>query len=42
MIAKIFDQYLDVIALEPNLFSLNMKDSFAAYNDPSFGEAQIK
>ena len=42
MIAKIYDQYLDVIALEPNMFSLNIKNSFAAYNEPSLNESQIK
>jgi hypothetical protein len=42
MVAKIFDQYLDVIALEPALFCLNMKDAFTAYNEPSLGEGQIR
>lgn len=42
MVSKIYDQYLDVIALEPSLFSLNIKDSFAAYNDPSLKEQQIR
>ena len=32
MVTKIVDQYLDVISLEPNLFTLNMKNSFSAYN----------
>jgi hypothetical protein len=41
-VTKIFDQYLDVIALEPNLFTLNIKDSFALYNEPSFNETQIR
>jgi len=42
MISKVYDQYLDVIALEPSLFTLNINDSFIAYNDPSLGEQQIK
>lgn len=42
MVSKIFDQYLDVITLEPNLFHLNVKDSFYSYNIPGIGEQQIK
>lgn len=42
LISKVYDQYLDIIALEPFLFTLNMKNSFVGYNDPSLGEAQIK
>jgi sec1 family domain-containing protein 1 len=42
MVSKIYDQYLDVIALEPGLFTLNIKDSFAQYNAPSLSEAQIR
>jgi hypothetical protein len=42
LVSKVFDQYLDVIALEPSMFTLNVKDSLVAYNDPSLGEAQIR
>jgi sec1 family domain-containing protein 1 len=42
LISKVFDQYLDVIALEPSMFTLNIKDSLIAYNDPSISEAQIR
>lgn len=42
MISKVFDQYLDVIALEPSLFTLNIRNSFLAYNVPSLSEAQIR
>jgi hypothetical protein len=42
MVSKIYDQYLDVIALEPGLFTLNIKDSFTQYNAPSLSEAQIR
>lgn len=40
VISKVYDQYLDVIALEPSLFTLNIKDSFVAFNDPSLGTSQ--
>jgi hypothetical protein len=42
LVSKIFDQYLDVIALEPSLFTLNIKDSFIGYNETSLSEAQIR
>lgn len=42
MVAKIYDQYLDVVTLEPNLFHLNLRDSFYSYNIPGMGEQQIK
>lgn len=42
MISKIYDQYLDLVTLEPNLFHLNVKDSFYSYNIPGIGEQQIK
>ena len=42
MISKLYDQYLDVIALEPSMFTLNIKDSLMAYNDPSISEIQIR
>jgi sec1 family domain-containing protein 1 len=42
MVSKIYDQYLDVIALEPGLFTLNIKDSFTQYNAPSLSETQIR
>jgi hypothetical protein len=41
-ISKVYDQYLDVIALEPTLFSLNVKNAFSLYNDPSLNETQIR
>jgi hypothetical protein len=41
-ITKIYDEYLDTICLEPTLFTLNMKDSFRAFNDPSSSEIQIR
>ena len=42
MVSKIFDQYLDVIALEPNLYTLNLKNSFISYNQPSLSEKEIR
>lgn len=42
LVSKIYDQYLDLTVLEPSLFTLNIEDSFMAYNDPSFGESQIR
>jgi hypothetical protein len=42
MVSKIYDQYLDVIALEPSLFTLNIRDSFTLYNEPSLTEGQIR
>ena len=41
-VAKVFDQYLDVIALEQSLFTLNIPNSFIAYNEPSLSEQQIR
>ena len=42
MVSKIFDQYLDVVSLEPSLFTLNINDSYLAYNSPSAGEMEIR
>jgi hypothetical protein len=42
MVPRVVDQYLDLVVLEPNLFHLNMPDSFVSYNVPSIGEAQIR
>ena len=41
-VAKVYDQYLDVIALEQSLFSLNIPNSLLAYNEPSLTEQQIR
>ena len=42
LISKIYDQYLDLISLEPNLFTLNIKNSFVSYNQSSLSENDIK
>jgi sec1 family domain-containing protein 1 len=41
-VSKVYDQYLDMISLEPTLFTLNIPDSFVAYNRPSLEETQIR
>ena len=41
-VVKIFDEYLDMISLEPTLFTLNIKNSFEAYNNPAHTELQIR
>lgn len=41
-ISKIYDQYLDVVSLEPNMFTLNIKNAFSLYNEPGLSELQIK
>jgi sec1 family domain-containing protein 1 len=41
MVSKIVDQYMDVVALEASLFSLNLHDSFLSYNEPSLSEQQV-
>jgi hypothetical protein len=41
-VAKLHDQYVSFIALEPNLFSLNMPDAYVQLNDPSAQDSQIE
>lgn len=41
-IAKVYDQYLSFIALEPSLFSLSMPDIYLQLNDPQAQDAQIE
>ena len=41
-VVKIVDQYLDMIALEPSLFTLNIPRSFMAYNAKAITEKEIK
>lgn len=40
-IKQVYDQYLDFIVTEPNLFSLNMKNVYAQFNDPKTVEDEI-
>lgn len=42
MVSKIYDQYLDLVTIEPNLFTLNIKDSFMLYSEASLSESQIR
>lgn len=42
LVSKIYDQYLDLIALEPTLFTLNIKNSFSSYNETSLTESEIR
>ncbi|KAF6015418.1 hypothetical protein HII12_000962 [Brettanomyces bruxellensis] len=41
MIKQVYDQYLDFIVTEPNLFSLDMKNVYAQFNDPKTVEDEI-
>jgi sec1 family domain-containing protein 1 len=42
MVSKVFDEYLDVISLDSNLYTLNIPDSFVSYNDPKMTETAIR
>lgn len=41
-VAKIYDEYLAFIALEPGMFSLGLPDCYLSLNDPSAKEMQIE
>lgn len=41
-IAKIYDEYLSFVALEPTFFSLGLPDSYLQLNDPSARDTQIE
>ncbi|KAJ3020810.1 Vesicle trafficking between the ER and Golgi [Thoreauomyces humboldtii] len=41
-IAQIYDQYLDYVCLDHNLFSLHMDDSYRILNDPSSSDTNIE
>ena len=41
-IAKVYDQYANFVSLEPCLFSLNLRDSYRAYNDRNVADVQIE
>lgn len=40
-IKQVFDQYLDFVVTEPNLFSLGIPRTFAKFNSPSTSEDEI-
>ncbi|GBG30907.1 Sec1 family domain-containing protein 1 [Hondaea fermentalgiana] len=41
-VAKVYDQYLGFVSLEPHLFSLNLRDSFVKYNSPALPDTAIE
>ncbi|KAJ3043818.1 Vesicle trafficking between the ER and Golgi [Rhizophlyctis rosea] len=41
-IAQVYDQYLNFVCLEPNLFSLQLADSYRTLNDPSASDSSIE
>ncbi|KAK8951371.1 SEC1 family transport protein SLY1 [Platanthera zijinensis] len=41
-ISKVFDQYLEFVTLENNLFSLAQRDVYVQLNDPSAGDPEIE
>jgi len=42
VVSKVYDQYMGFVSLESELFTLNMKDSFARYNSPSLQDSAIE
>lgn len=42
LISKVYDEYLDVISLDSNLYTLNIANSFVSYNDPKMKESDIR
>jgi sec1 family domain-containing protein 1 len=40
-VAKVFDQYLNFVALEPDLFSLCLQESYVHLNDNTASEAEV-
>ncbi|KAH0451977.1 hypothetical protein IEQ34_019276 [Dendrobium chrysotoxum] len=41
-ISKVYDQYLEFVTLEENLFSLAQRDIYVQLNDPSAGDREIE
>ena len=41
LVSQVFDQYLNYVSLEPNLFSLQLRQSYYLLNNPSTTETQI-
>jgi len=41
-IQQVYDQYLNFICTEPNMFSLNDRQSYLALNDPTAPETAIE
>ena len=42
LVAKVVDQYLDFVTLEPRLFTLNQSGSYLGYNNPGTSEADME
>ena len=42
LVAKVVDQYLDFVTLEPRLFTLNQPNSYLGYNNPGASEADME
>eukprot|EP00741_Cyanophora_paradoxa_P022802 tig00021518_g22023.t1 len=42
LVSKVFDQHLNFVSLEPQLFSLHMPGSYAALRDPAATDAAMK
>ncbi|TPX72873.1 hypothetical protein SpCBS45565_g00063 [Spizellomyces sp. 'palustris'] len=41
-VAQVYDQYLDYVCLDNNVFSLQMEDSYQNLNDPTSSESRIE
>ncbi|XP_020577150.1 SEC1 family transport protein SLY1-like [Phalaenopsis equestris] len=41
-ISKVYDQYLEFVTLEENLFSLGQRDIYVQLNDPAAGDQEIE
>lgn len=41
-IAKVFDQYLNFVSLEDNLFHLNQQNSYIEFHDPSLSDSKAE
>lgn len=42
VVCKVFDQFLGFVSLEPQLFTVNMAQSFVRYNKPSLVDHQVE
>jgi hypothetical protein len=42
LVSKVFDQYLNFLSLEKDLFCFNSPSSYIAFNDPSLSDAQAE
>lgn len=42
VVSKVYDQFLGFVSLEPDLFTINIKDSFVKYNNPSLVDHEVE